>query len=90
MPRDPAAARDPHLVPRRWHRLEACRRSVDVARERLHGRSESVRELDMLAARADLLDALEQYASAVTAVDAPVPRRVVADLALYRALGDVP
>ena len=68
-------------------RLVACLRGVNIARARLEAARHQVtrgREKDAL--RAELLAALEGYAAAITRAGAPVPRRLLAEIEVYRRL----
>lgn len=71
-------------------RLVTCLQTVGVARARLRGRRGAAREIDKAAAREDLLDALEQYASAITDLGAPIPRRIRTEIVVYRRLRGAP
>jgi hypothetical protein len=68
-------------------RLVLCFRDLHTARARLRAaRHEGVRSRDKQPLRAQLLAALEGYAVAITMLGAPLPRRLVAEIELYRRL----
>lgn len=68
-------------------RLTACVRSIDAARTRLReARSAGVTGFVERPLRADLLAALERYEATITQLGAPVPRRLQAEIELYRGL----
>jgi|tagenome__1003787_1003787.scaffolds.fasta_scaffold20174519_2 hypothetical protein len=66
--------------------LASCLREVNVARARLRATRNDLRSWEKPALRADLLAALEGYAEAITDLGAPVPRRLLAEIELYRRL----
>jgi len=82
--------RKPHPGPPEYDRLVTCFHTLGVARAQLRAERDARRGLDKQAARGDLLLALEQYASAIADLNAPVPRRLKAEILLYRRLKERP
>lgn len=70
-------------------RVVMCLAALGDARARVHV-LRSARGAATVVARADLLLALEEYAAAIVAIGAPVPRRVTAEILLYRRLAARP
>lgn len=83
-------SRKPHAGPPEHDRLVTCLHTLGVARAQLRAQRGTGRGLDKQALREDLLLALEQYASAIADLNAPVPRRLKAEILLYRRLKDRP
>lgn len=81
---------EPRSHPRSDHhdRVEACRRDVRSAREQLRLARSSSPGWDLRGLRAELLRALEAYASSISRVGAPVPLSLHNEIELYRRLGD--
>ncbi len=77
------AQRSPH----ERDRLSECVRQVEIARDQLRAaRRRGARSTEELPLRAELLVALEAYADAITALGAPVPYQLRAEIDLCRRL----
>ena len=76
-----------HVAPLDRERVVACLREVVLARARLRAaRHRPERQWDRPALREDLLASLERYAAAIVGLGVPMPRKLKAEIELYRAL----